>query len=173
MHVRDRDQRRDDERRVMAVHVVELHARRSCTRRAMLLEAREQVAAFKWGAWLSKHFTLSKTTAWRYMRLAERGAERKEASRFPEGTTLKAAIGERDEAGQRVGSFRPIREFTAGVDADRLSQEKQTRDAEVRLHRELAIELNAPVLVELDARPRASAGALSFQRPERPPDASG
>ena len=39
----------------------------------MLLEAREQVAAYKWGAWLSQNFELSSKTAWRYMTLAEGG----------------------------------------------------------------------------------------------------
>ena len=28
------------------------------------------MAAFKWGKWLSKHFTLSNNAAWSYMRLA-------------------------------------------------------------------------------------------------------
>jgi hypothetical protein len=47
------------------------------TRRAgeLLLEAREQVATFKWSGWLSKNFALSKMTAWRYMRLAEKAAQ--------------------------------------------------------------------------------------------------
>ena len=106
----------------------------------MLLEAREQVAAFKWGGWLSKNFTLSRTTAWRYMKLAE-VADAK-PGRFVHETTIHAAIGERpSDSAKRVGGFQPIREFTARVDTDRLSQERQVRDEEVGLHRELALEL--------------------------------
>jgi hypothetical protein len=106
----------------------------------MLLEAREQVAAFKWSGWLSKNFTLSRTTAWRYMRLAE-VADAK-PSRFASETTVHGAIGERrSDFNQRTGAFRPVREFTAHVDTDRLGQERQVRDEEMRLHRELALEL--------------------------------
>lgn len=105
----------------------------------MLLEAREQVASRQWTTWLTKNFALSKTTAWRYMRLAEL------PKRSVHGTnenTLAGAIGERGtDAARRVGGFRPIREFTARVPADRLSQERQTMDDEVRLHREVALQL--------------------------------
>ena len=106
---------------------------------ALLLEAREQVAPFKWGKWLTKNFALSKHTAWRYMTLAERAADDKRVMRQP---TLAAAIGEtKSEASTRTGAFRPIREFTARVDVDTLAQTRQVRADEVRLHRELAIEL--------------------------------
>jgi hypothetical protein len=106
----------------------------------MLIEAREQVAAFKWSAWLSKNFTLSKVTAWRYMKLAEAAQEK--GRRFVHETTIHEAIRERQsESAQRIGAFAPIREFTARVDTDRLSQERQVREEEVRLHRELALEL--------------------------------
>ena len=36
----------------------------------MLNEAREQVAHFKWGAWLSKNFEWSRSTANRWMNFA-------------------------------------------------------------------------------------------------------
>lgn len=105
----------------------------------MLLEAREQVAAFKWSGWLAKNFTLSKQTAARYMRLATI-AEQHGGRIVHE--TLSEAIGERrSDAAARIGASRPIREFTAHVDTDRLSQERQVRTDEVRLHRELALEL--------------------------------
>ena len=105
-----------------------------------LLEAREQVAAFKWTAWLTKNFALSKKTAWRYMRLAEVAEER--GGRVLQDTTLKAVIGERlHDSERRVGAFRPISAFTAKVDTDRLSQERQILVDEIRLHRELALEL--------------------------------
>ena len=37
----------------------------------LLVEAREQMAPFQWGTWLSKNFTLSKRTAQDYMLLAQ------------------------------------------------------------------------------------------------------
>jgi hypothetical protein len=104
----------------------------------MLLEARAQVAPFKWGAWLSKNFDLSRTTAWRYIRLAERA----EDGRSVHGTTLTAAVGESmSDSARRIGAFRPIGQFTAKVDTDRLAQERQSREEEMRLHREIAEEL--------------------------------
>jgi len=105
----------------------------------LLIEAREQIAAFKWPKWLSKNFVLSKDTAGRYMRLAERAEADPRVMRQP---TLTAALGgSQSDAAKRTGAYRPIREFTARVDVDALVQERQIRDDEVRLHRDLAIEL--------------------------------
>ena len=105
----------------------------------LLIEARAQVAPFKWTAWLSKNFALSKQTAWRYMTLAERAADDQRVMRQP---TLAAALGEvLSDAAKRTGAFRPIREFTARVDVDALAQQRQVRADEISLHRELAIEL--------------------------------
>src|SRR5262245_19999054 len=36
-----------------------------------LREARPQVPAHRWSAWLTTHFGMSKVTAWRYMRASE------------------------------------------------------------------------------------------------------
>ena len=106
---------------------------------AMLLEAREQVAPYKWSGWLTKNFELSHRQANRYMKLAER-AERGVA--FAEGATLAGAIGEKkSDAARKTGTWKPIREFTAHVDVDRVGQERQARADETRLHRELALEL--------------------------------
>lgn len=105
----------------------------------LLIEAREQVAPFKWTAWLSKNFALSKQTASDYMRLAERAADDPRVMQQP---TLTAAIGRsQSDAAQRTGPYRPIREFTARVDVDALAQQRQVRADEISLHRELAIEL--------------------------------
>jgi hypothetical protein len=41
----------------------------------------------------------------------------------------------------RRGEHQPIRDFTARVDTDRLSQDRQAYQDEIRLHRELALEL--------------------------------
>jgi len=106
----------------------------------MLLEARDQVAAFKWGAWLSKNFELSARTASRYMRLAT-VVEQRGGRPLPAETSLSSAIGDDESRRARVAAWQPVREATASVDAVRLSEERQVRDDEVRLHRELAIEL--------------------------------
>jgi hypothetical protein len=103
----------------------------------MLLEAREQVAAFKWGAWLSKNFALSRMTASRYMRLAtlvEAGG------RIGADTTLESALGERPRK-DRHAVWGKVRDIAAKVDADDLGQARQVREEEIRIHRELALEL--------------------------------
>ena len=113
------------------------HYRRAGT---LLLEARGQLSGSSWTAWLTKNFELSKRTAYRHMALAER-VERGDV-RAMHGTSLKEAIGERrSDAERRVGVYRPIRAFTVKVNVDHLAQERQSREDEVRMHRELAVEL--------------------------------
>ena len=103
----------------------------------LLLEARDAVAPFKWGAWLSQNFALSRPTAYRYMKLAE-----VQEGRLGAETTITGAIGESSRDSRRFsGGWQPIKEFTAKIDTDRLAQERQTIETEVRLHRELALEL--------------------------------
>jgi hypothetical protein len=102
----------------------------------MLLEAREQLSGGSWTAWLTRNFRLSKMTASRYMRLAER-VERGERIA---GDTLHEAIGERHTRTPLLGD-RPFRIPTAHVDVERLTQERQTVADEVKLHRDLALEL--------------------------------
>jgi len=105
----------------------------------LLLEAREQLTSGSWGSWLKKHFELSAMTAWRYMRLAERAEHNGAVMKEP---TLERAIGVQPRNDRRyVGSMRPIRDFTARVPAERLSQERRTMEDEIRLHRELALQL--------------------------------
>lgn len=106
----------------------------------MLIEARDQVAAFKWGKWLVKHFELGKTTAYKYMKLAE--VARTKPAQYKRATSLREAIGEpRSDYDQRIGNHQPIGSFTAGVDADQFNQGRQTADDEIALHRDLAIDL--------------------------------
>jgi hypothetical protein len=105
----------------------------------MLIEAREQVAAGRWSAWLTKNFALSKMTAWRYMRLAELPAR---IVHDTDGQTLSGALGhDQSPSARRAGAYRPIREFTRAVPVDDFRQEQQQREEEVRLHREIAVQL--------------------------------
>jgi hypothetical protein len=104
-----------------------------------LSEAREQVTAGRWGAWLSKNFELSRVTAWRYMKLAQ------QPERFAgetNGKSLTDAIGERrSDQKRQAGQWRPIKDFTSKVPVDDFRQEQQRREDEVKLHREIALQL--------------------------------
>ena len=105
----------------------------------MLLEAREQVPGRGWTSWLSKNFALSRVTAWRYMKLAEKPIR---FGHETDNVTLQSAIGERpSDHARRVGAWQPIRDFTARVPADRFGQERQAIQDEVALHRQVAIQL--------------------------------
>jgi len=105
----------------------------------MLLEAREQVQHGRWGSWLSKNFSLSDKTAWRYMRLAELP---KSVVHDINDKTLAAAIGERQsDAARGRGAWQPIRDITSKVPVNDFMQEQQQREEEVRLHREIAVQL--------------------------------
>lgn len=99
----------------------------------MLLEAREQVAAHKWAPWLSKNFALSKTTAWRYMRLVTHGDD--------EATTIEAALGYDTARHARQTAQQRIRDVTSRLDTEELGQRRQSRDDERDLHRQLALDL--------------------------------
>lgn len=104
----------------------------------MLLEARELVAAFKWGKWLSKNFELSKMTASRYMRLATVIEQR--GGHIGAVTTIEEALGEQPRR-ERHAAWRPLQDATKSVDVDEFKEERQGRADEVQLHRDLALEL--------------------------------
>lgn len=100
----------------------------------MLNEAKGQVAHGSWVGWLSKNFELSKRTAQRYMRLAsatdDGDDEKRHGGAF---RTLSGSIGERPA--------RAAWQSVAAADLKRLADERQTRDNEIKLHRDLALEL--------------------------------
>lgn len=105
---------------------------------AMLLEAREQVAAFKWGKWLSKNFELSKSTARNYMALAER------IEHDPDGVararqSLRGIV--LPNAQPAHAHWRPVFNAAKKINVDEFVEARQARTEEVQLHREIAIEL--------------------------------
>ena len=104
----------------------------------MLLEARNQVEQYRWGTWLSQNFELSRVTATRYMRLAERIRENPDVSR--KDTSLHAALGYADP-NQNRAAWRKVAASAREINRELFGQERQTRDDEVRLHREMAEEL--------------------------------
>jgi hypothetical protein len=109
----------------------------------MLIESKGQVAYGGWGRWLSKNFELSQSTARRYMQWArnERDFEhgvtevRHESMRQMTGETAR-----RREAHQSKQQ-EALRRAIGGIAREDFVQERQARDDEVKLHRDLAEEL--------------------------------
>jgi len=100
----------------------------------MLLEAQDQLSGQSWTKWLSQNFELSRKTAYTYMKLAE----------LPNTTWGARAPSIREALGDvrpRLGAWAPIRDRAERVDADRFANERQSRDDEIKLHRELALQL--------------------------------
>jgi hypothetical protein len=107
-----------------------------------LLEAKPQVSYGSWGRWLSKNFHRSADTAQTYMRLARARAEQQKQGRSLEmPRSLNEFDGGRARRHERRAAERPFRTQLDDVDTDFYTQEKQTRDDEVSLHREMALEL--------------------------------
>jgi hypothetical protein len=101
----------------------------------MLTEAKDQVPYGSWSRWLSKNFELSQNTAMRYMRLARKAyADPKITAR---GESLLDAIGEKRSRSR----WSDVQQAADRVNVDRLAEERQERDKEVKLHRELALQL--------------------------------
>lgn len=108
-----------------------------------LIEARSQVAYGYWGTWLSKNFHLVDRVAQRYMRLARLRMENIE-NRRP-SSALPTSLNEMEGGTQRRRIKRKHEEKFQSVlrdlETDLYTQEQQTRTDEVRLHREMALQL--------------------------------
>jgi hypothetical protein len=105
----------------------------------MLQEAKDQVPHGSWARWLTKNFELSKSQAQRYMRLARLAADDTFKNRAG-ASTLDEAIGYRTPSDRRA-TWRDVHQATNSVNVTRLADERQTRDNEIKLHRELALQL--------------------------------
>src|SRR5262245_53147431 len=110
----------------------------------MLIEAKDQLAYGAWGKWLTRNFELSRSTAAVYMQWARvhqeslsRGAQQ------ATHTSLRQMRGdaERDREHYRSKQQQDFRRVLRDVARDTFIQERQTRDDEIQLHRELAEEL--------------------------------
>jgi hypothetical protein len=108
----------------------------------MLIEAKEQVGYGGWVRWLAKNFDLSRQTASVYMRWA-READLSRGARQAPYTSLREMRGdaERDRAHRQSKTQQDFRRVLRDVARDDFVQERQARDDEIRLHRELAEEL--------------------------------
>lgn len=106
----------------------------------MLIEAKQQVAHGSWSRWLAKNFELSQTSAQRYMRLV-----RLEESASPK-STLQGGNEKRglfDAIGEKQGraAWTSVHHAADKVNVTRLADERQARDTENKLHREIALKL--------------------------------
>jgi hypothetical protein len=109
-----------------------------CRAGEMLIEAKEQVAYGQWNRWLVKNFDLSKTTANVYMRWARQHLDGR-----PVQASMHAMTGgtERRREGRQSTQQQAFRRVLRDVARDDFVQERQARDDEIKLHRELAEEL--------------------------------
>jgi hypothetical protein len=100
-----------------------------------LLEAKAQMGYGNWGKWLKKNFTLSDWTARQYMHLAR-------ATDQSHGLgSVRAALGRPNTDVSASRSWRPVLQAARELDAELFAKERQAEAEEVRLHRELAVEL--------------------------------
>jgi len=108
----------------------------------MLIEAQKQVGYGGWAKWLSKNFDLSRSTAAVYMRWA-REVDLSRDARQPTYTSLREMRGdaERDREHRQSTQQQQFRRVLREVARDDFVQERQARDDEIKLHRELAEEL--------------------------------
>lgn len=110
----------------------------------MLIEAKDQIGYGQWTKWLAKNFDLSRSTAAVYMqwaRLQEDDLSR--ATRQPSYTSLREMRGdtERTREDRQSTQQQQFRRVLRDVAREDFVQERQARDDEVKLHRELAEEL--------------------------------
>ena len=108
-----------------------------------LIEAKGQVAHGYWGTWLSKNFHRSQDQARSYMRLARLRSENEEngdgVPDLPSSLREMRGNTERDrQQRKRDSSYKSV---LRDLETDLYAQEQQTRADEVRLHREIALEL--------------------------------
>ena len=110
-----------------------------------LIEAKEsgQVVHGSWGRWVAKNFTLSQDTAQRYMRLARLRTEN--IQKLHGVKVLPSSLREMDGTTKRARKQRhaehEYRSVLRDLETDLYAQEQQTRMDEVRLHRDMALEL--------------------------------
>jgi hypothetical protein len=104
---------------------------------AMLLEAKDQVRPGEWHRWLGRNFTLTIRTAAAHMQLARESAAH--TKRATHATTYSEFRQPDRHPGHRISWHEPVERILADrVDFDRLARERQSRDKEDRLVRQLA-----------------------------------
>lgn len=107
----------------------------------MLNEAKGQVGHGRWGTWLTNNFHLAQRTAQDYMAWAREEEKRGGPAYMP--TSLHEFTGgtDRRREDRQSTQQQQFRRVLREVARDDFVQERQAREDEVRLHRELAEEL--------------------------------
>jgi hypothetical protein len=108
----------------------------------MLIEAQDQVGRGNWSNWLKKNFDLGRSQAYLYMGWARRHKEVSDGvGQMPKSLREFGGATERDREHRQSKQQQDFRRTLRDVARDEFVQERQTRDDEIRLHRELAEEL--------------------------------
>lgn len=108
----------------------------------MLIEAKDQVGHGRWSQWLTKNFDLSMRTAQDYMRWAREHQMRRGSADLPYRSMHEMTGGtERRREDRQSKTQQDFRRVLRDVARDDFVQERQARDDEIQLHRELAEEL--------------------------------
>jgi hypothetical protein len=106
----------------------------------LMIEAKPQVGDRAWSSWVKKNFGLSRTTSYDYMRWA-RMADESGGTGLPSSMSEFTGHTDRDRERRQSSQQKAFRRVLRDVAADTFVQERQSRDDEIKLHRELAEEL--------------------------------
>jgi len=107
----------------------------------MLIEAKGQVAYGGWGRWLTKNFDLSHRQANEYMRWAREYDQNRGGAAKISSLRQMSGHTERRREERQSDQQQAFRRVLRDVARDDFIQERQARDDEIKLHRELAEEL--------------------------------
>jgi len=111
----------------------------------MLIEAKDQVGYGSWGRWLTKNFDLSQQTARAYMKWAREhdDADFAGAAREVPYRSLRDMTGHtaRDRETSQSTQHQAFKRVLRDLPRDDFIQERQSRDNEIKLHRDLCEEL--------------------------------
>ena len=103
----------------------------------------DQVPWGSWARWLKDNFHLGRSTANEYMRLARIADEPAGSNRLA-GQTIDSALGREPRTIKSVTKTNKLKALFDGVDkvnVTRLADERQSRDDEIKLHRDMAAQL--------------------------------
>jgi hypothetical protein len=111
----------------------------------MLNEVKDsgQVAYGSWGSWLKGNFHLGRATANDYMRIA-RKVDEEGSGCIASHTTIDEAVGREPRTIKSVtkkNKLKSLFDVVDKVNVNRLSDERQSRETEIKLHRDIAVQL--------------------------------
>jgi hypothetical protein len=108
----------------------------------MLIEARGQVPKQGWARWLTKNFELSRSTAYVYMAWARAQDEPSSGpGQSPSSLSELTGATERRREQRQSRQQQAFNKVLRDVSADDFVQERQARNDEIQLHRDLAEEM--------------------------------